>query len=187
MRSDHVCLFFFSALTFVINTDIALLYEKKHCEQKSIYTWFAENTDTKSSKTDQRTSKQLSGILSKYHLFCIWKGKMNDFQKENTLTQRTFALCWRKQNGDNMKHPIVASPSTVSTTWTQLDSIFHHHKQARSCSALSTSTSPVVALCPLCVVTKGTKSIWCFQNCPAHVRGWMIQRGTCAETESAVV
>lgn len=70
--------FFFSALMYVINTDITLLYEKKTAANRKVYTWFAENTDTKNSKTDQRTSKQLSGILSKCHLFCIWKGKMND-------------------------------------------------------------------------------------------------------------
>lgn len=66
-------------------------------------------------------------MRSKYHLFCIWKGKIHDlaahqpswagFRRKHTHLENIWTfVCWRKQNGDNMKHLIVASPLTVSTT-----------------------------------------------------------------------
>lgn len=37
-------------------------------------------------------------------------------ERKYTHSENICTVCWRKQNGDNMKHLIVASPLTVSTT-----------------------------------------------------------------------
>lgn len=138
-----------------------------------------------------KTSEQLSDILSKYHLFCIWTDKIHDLaahqpswwadlRRKYTHSENIWTfVCWRKHNGDNMKHLIVASTLNCFYSLTPT--------KKRSNSTPSTSTSPVVALCPPRLATKGTESIWRFQNCPAHVRGRMIQRGTCAEPVRALL